>query len=170
MRKSFLVLLCLFAVSCSTLRKQRFYAQAGGVILGSAIGGMIGTKLSPNEASRDENAIIGGTVGAAAGALAGDKIADFFWKEDPENKKLNEMVIENRKNPEIPKVNYPKFIVAKKTVKIDVMNEDEIPLFLRGKMKKGKILIHELEESEEKTEDGRILYHEPHKAYEYVLE
>ena len=48
--------------------------------------------------------------------------------------------------------------------------ETELPAFLKGKVKEANIVTYELEEYEEETEDGRRIIHEPHKAYEYILE
>lgn len=104
-------------------------------------------------------------VGAIGGYMAGSYIGGSLYEPVQLNKKESLLIPAKE---EIKKEIKVKILKPKNIKKIKI--QSELPKFLKGKVKEANVLTYELEEYVEETEDGRKIYHEPHKAYEYTLE
>lgn len=80
-----LIIPILFS-SCSSLNKSRLYGSLSGSAIGALIGPAIAEKTSPNQESLKTNQSIGLASGIIIGAIGGALIADYFYKDDPENR------------------------------------------------------------------------------------
>ena len=111
--------------------------------------------------------ILGGSIGALAGTAGGVALGTYFWQEDPTNIPMANMMIKDdlAKTPP-PQTEY-KVLLPQNLKKIPL--EGELPPSLQGKVKKGHVLVFEIPEYEEESEQG-IIYHEAHQAYQYTLE
>ena len=152
-----LLLLVFLVSSCSTLKKQKLLGSViGAIVLGQA-GQSIGKNLSPDAESEDLNKTLGLLTGSATGYFLGDYLAKDFW-----DNKSPPLLLLDKPPEQKPRV---KVLNPKKVKKIEL--KENIPPFLQNKVKKASIFTYEIEAYEEETEDGRKIYHEPHKAYEY---
>ncbi len=165
------ILLSFLLCSCSSMNRQKVYSGMAGILIGGAIGGILGEELTPNESSERFNKTIGATLGGGVGYLLGSKLGETFWKENPDNMQLDHMILDDSNSktvssasPQIP----IQTLEPKNIQKIKLRSE--LPSFLKGKVKEANVLTYELDEYIEQTEDGRTIYHTPHKAYEYILE
>lgn len=163
--------------SCSTLNRQRFFAATSGMLVGGMIGAVAGKSFSPDKANEAGNALLGASIGVTLGGAAGFGMGSFFWNEDPENKKLPNMILKGVTKNQDQGLNYApqsksKTLLSLKDIKkLPISNNKlEIPSFLKGKLKKPNLVIYDIPAFEERKDGGRIIYHEEHKAYEYVLE
>lgn len=155
---------------CSSLRGS----ITVGSIIGGTLGAMSGVVFSPNKESRNGNALIFGTVGAASGAL----LSHYFYTNDPENRDLKQMMIPNdplKKNTEVPLFDFnPELKNIKPELSFKPVKKYEVPIeklpeSLQGKVKKQYLLEYE---SEAKTiqYQGKTIEIAPFKAYEHVYE
>ena len=162
--KCFILATILFFSSCSTLKRQKLL---GGVIGSFALGGLasnIGRELSPNAESDRLNTSLGAGIGGTLGFFGGMRAANYLWQDGPRNNvssRFSTFTDSNGKSKIM--VVRPKDI---KRIELDT----KLPSFLKGKVKETNVITYELESYEEETEDGRKIIHEPHKAYEYVIE
>lgn len=153
--------------SCSTLKRQQLFSGITGALIGGSIGAMIGKSLSPNQKSDQLNTILGASIGSLIGAGSGVAIGTYFWQEDPTNIPMENMLIKDDlvKTPP-PQTKY-KVLLPQNLKKIPL--EGELPASLKGKVKKGHVMVFEVPEYEEDSEQGTI-YHEAHQAYQYSIE
>jgi hypothetical protein len=157
---SLITLLSILTLSCTSLRKSLVY----GGISGGAIGGFAGSSLSPDSYSKTPNTLIWGGVGVALGAALGY----FFFKEDPENRDLPQMILDDKKMKTSEDFTAP-FIVPTKAVQYKI-KEGSLPESLRSKIPKPSIIEMTIPERIQKLENGRTLVIEEHKATEIVYE
>lgn len=169
MKKFILIILCLQLANCSSIKKQTLYSGLAGAILGGVIGSQLGKELSPNEESNKLNQGLGTGAGLLTGAYLGGKIGEALWEDNPENHQLPTLLLPDGPQA-VPPSNTPKIKIITPTNPQKIKIATEMPDFLRGKVKEANILTYEIEAYEEETEEGRKIYHEPHKAYEYTFE
>ena len=163
--KCALVTLCILCSSCSNLKRQKILgAVIGSVVLGS-VGASIGQEISPNKDSERFNLTLGGLGGGAIGLYLGAEAGKYFWQEYPDHKTLGTSLYHNHLNSQEKRIQ----VLRPKSIK-RIKLEKNIPSFLKGKVKETNVLIYQLDSYEEETPDGRKVIHEPHKAYEYILE
>lgn len=169
MNKTILILITVLLNSCTSVQKQKLYAGIAGAAVAGIVGAQLGKELSPNKQSDRLNQAIGTGVGILSGAFIGAKIGESLWEANPENRQLPSMLLpdENPNLPETPKAQV-KILTPSNPKKIKI--ETEMPSFLKGKVKEANVLTYDIEAYEEETDDGRKIYHEPHKAYEYTFE
>jgi hypothetical protein len=155
---------------CSSLRGS----LTVGSIIGGTLGAMSGVVFSPNKESKNGNALVFGSIGAASGAL----LSNYFYTNDPENRDLKQMMIPNdplKKNTETPLFDFnPELKNIKPELSFKPIKKYEVPLeklpeSLQGKVKKQYLLEYE---SEAKTiqYQGKTIEIAPFKAYEHVYE
>ena len=156
----YLLPIILLLSSCATLKRQKVLGGLLGAIAVGSVGASIGKSLSPNPESDRLNQTLGGVTAASVGLFLGIKTAQSLWEDNPKNRLGR---IEAHQEGGKIKVIRPKNI---KRIKL----ETKLPPFLQGKVKEANVITYELESYEEETEDGRKIIHEPHKAYEYVIE
>ena len=157
----YLILLVILALSsCSSLKRQKVWGGLIGAVTMGSIAAHIGKELSPNPQSNNLNQAIGATAGGIVGLAIGMKTANYLWEEDPKNQQFSNLY---EKSGNKIRVIRPKNI---KRIKL----ETKLPSFLQGKVKEANVITYELESYEEETEDGGKVIHEPHRAYEYVIE
>jgi hypothetical protein len=161
MKNIILLGLLFISVSCSSLRKSLVY----GGLAGGAIGAAAGSSLSPDAYSRTPNALIWGGVGLAAGAALGY----FFFKDDPENRELPQMILKDEKKIKTSDDFSNPVIIPSSATKYKV-KEVELPESLRAKVPKPSIIELTIPERIQKLENGRTLVIESHKATEVVYE
>ena len=163
--------LCVIALilatllSCSSIKKQRTIGAIVGSVALGGIGASIGHELSPNPESDRLNQSYGLLIGGITGLYLGAKTGEHLWQDKPSNRTHKTLLTpESTQMPASTiRVIRPKNL---KRIKLDT----KLPEFLKGKVKEANVITYELESYEEVTEDGRRIIHEPHKAYEYVLE
>jgi hypothetical protein len=159
-----LVFLLLFT-SCSSLKRQRIISSAVGTIIGGVVGAHLGKALSPNGASETHNAALGGSIGVLVGGASGYGLGTLFWRDNPENMELKQMILEDKK--EISEVKIDSLTGAKK------LNESQIspnlPKDLVGRIKNPIVIEYEVPPSKER-EGNRVIYKNGHKAYEVITE
>lgn len=165
----FLSFVCLiFLLSCSSLKRQKMAgALLGSVALGTA-GNIIGKELSPNPQSNRINQALGSVLGGGMGFYLGSKAGELLWQENPEHQKMETLLFEKRKSSSSQNKNKIQILAPQNLEKIKL--KSKLPPFLKGKVKEASVVSYDLPPFEEQTEDGRTIYHEAHKAYEYVLE
>ena len=156
----YLLPITLLLSSCATLKRQKVLGGLVGAIVVGSVGASIGKSLSPNPESDRLNQTLGGVTAASIGLFLGMKTAQSLWEDNPKN---HPVPIETYKGGSKIKVIRPENI---KRIKL----ETKLPPFLQGKVKEANVITYELESYEEEMEDGRKIIHEPHKAYEYVIE
>jgi hypothetical protein len=161
MKNIFLILIIISSTSCSSLRKSLVY----GGISGGAIGGFAGSSLSPDAYSRTPNALIWGGIGAALGAALGY----FFFKDDPENRELPQMILRERDHKKDSDEFTSPIVVPLAATKYKV-NDTELPDSLKSKVPRPSIIELTIPERIQKLENGRTLVIEEHKATEVVYE
>ena len=173
MRFLLIILIGSLSTSCSTIKKQKLYSAITGAVIGGALGTVIGKELSPNKDSDRTNKLAGATSGVLIGGYLGTRVGEMFWYDNPEHRPQPDMIIdENLKNSmgSTRTEMRPIKIISPKNVK-KVKLQGKIPSFLEGKVKTGHVYIYDIDEYEEVIEEeNRIIYHEPHKAYEYTIE
>lgn len=171
--KSFILILSssILISSCGSLK--------GTLITGSLVGGSIGATsgiiFSPNNTSKPANALVFGVLGAGLGALLGH----YFYNNDPENRDLKQMILEDDKksnfkkevplfdfNPDLKNI---KPDVTFKPVKKYEVPQEKLPKDLEGKVKKQFLLEYETEGKTIQYE-GRTIEIAPFKAWEHVYE
>ena len=165
MRTIFIYFNLIALLGCSSVRRQR---TLGAVIGAMAIGGLVGSigeELSPNPESEKLNRNLGMAAGGVLGLYLGSKTAEYLWEDIPSHKEQTTMLHEEKAKNKRHKVR----VLRPKNLK-RIKLEPKLPAFLKGKVKEANIITYELEAYEEETEDGRVIFHEPHKAYEYILE
>jgi hypothetical protein len=90
------VLLILLIVSCATKRDTIRFSAIGGAIAG----GMAGSALSPNDESKEANALVFGLLGGVVAAYIGNEI----YEDDPRNSKRESLIFDEKyKDDEINK-------------------------------------------------------------------
>ena len=162
-----LLILLMLLTACTSLKRQQFYSGLTGAVIAGTLGAFIGKSLSPNEQSNKLNLAIGTSVGLAVGAASGALLGTYFWEEDPRNLPLKPMII----GDELAKIKPPQ-IKYKTLIPNDLKMiplQGEMPTFLQGKVKKGHVLVFEIPEFEELTDQG-VIYHEKHQAFKYTIE
>jgi hypothetical protein len=178
--KFLLVLQTLFITTgCSTLGKQLFYSGLAGAVVGASIGAIIGKELSPNSKSDGLNQAIGASSGIIVGGLAGAGLGTFFWNQNPENKALPPMILDQRAEETAA------LIGAQGRVNSEIkqrplrpeggstypLEEGPIPEKYRHLLnKKGQVRLYNVPAYTEVQDDGREITHEEHKAWEYIIE
>lgn len=158
-----LISICSLA-GCSSLKKSLAY----GGLVGGVLGGFAGAELSPNKESKMANALVFGTTGIVAGAA----LAYYFRADDPDNREMDQMILEDKK--ELSHFNEAKnekikVIPAKTTNEIKVVG-DLVPEELREVVKKQVIREHILPQRVEKGADGKTFVYPESKVIEYDYE
>jgi len=162
-----LLILLILLTSCSSLKRQQLYSGLTGALIAGTLGALIGKSLSPNEQSNKLNTAIGASVGLAVGAASGALLGTYFWQEDPRNLPLKPMIIEDEISKVMPPQIKYKTLLPKNLTMIPL--KGELPAFLKAKVKKGHVLVFEIPEFEELTDQG-VIYHERHQAFKYTIE
>ncbi len=169
-RINYLILLGLITTSCSTLKSSLLT----GSITGGSLGVASGVIFSPNKESRPANALVFGVLGASLGAL----LTHYFYTNDPENRDLKQMILDDDKtklkkevplfdfNPDLKNI---KPDVSFKPVKKYEVPIEKLPESLQGKVKKQFLLEYETEGKTIQYE-GRTIEISPFKAWEHVYE
>ena len=162
--KYLILIIALLTSSCSTLKRQKVLGGIVGLVAVGSISASIGKELSPNPESDRLNQRLGMVTGGTLGFFLGMNAANYLWQDrsDIEAKNLTSL------NSLIHKKEKLKIIRPKDIKRIRL--ETKLPPFIQGKIKEANVITYELESYEEQTEDGRKIIHEPHKAYEYVIE
>ncbi len=161
MKLSIFLTLLFLGSSCASLKKSMVY----GGLAGGGIGAFSGSALSPDSYSKTPNALIWGGLGMAAGAALGY----FFFKDDPENRELPQMILqENKKIPTTEDFATP-VIIPSSAVKYRVMDVP-LPEGLKQKVPRPSIIEMTIPERIQKLEDGRTIIIDEHKATEVVYE
>lgn len=91
------LLACLAFTACSSLKKTLVYSALSG----GAVGAIAGKSLSPNKESERGNAAIFGAAGAVVSAVT----AYFLYQEDPENKELKQMILNDKREEVVEIIN-----------------------------------------------------------------
>ena len=168
MKQIFLSMWLLSLISCSSLKRQKLYSGLIGSLIGGAIGAQLGKNLSPDNHSVKLNQTIGLGAGVSTGFVIGKYIGGSFWENDPQNMKKDHLFFKQKQiHEDLPKTQV-NIIKPSNPEKIKI--KSEIPEFLKGKVKEASIITYEIKDYQEEMEDGRIISHDTHKAYEYVLE
>ena len=98
-------------------------------------------------------------------------MAHYFWNDNPDHWPLKPMFPEDPKYKGQLKINESskiEYLPLKNPKSIPLTNT--IPAFLKGKLKKGRVITFEVPEFLEESTSGETIYHEAHKAYKYVIE
>lgn len=161
MKSVSLVVILLTFTSCSSLKKSLVY----GGLSGGAIGAVAGSSLSPDAYSRAPNAFIWGGLGLVTGAALGY----FFFKEDPENRDLPQMILRENKKMDRSEDYTGPVIIPTSALKYKVQDTD-LPPSLKSKIPKPSIIELTIPERIQKLENGRTLVIEEHKATEVIYE
>lgn len=164
-----ILLICLMLSSCSTLKKSMITSA----LVGGVIGGIGGSVFSPDSESRDKNAFLFSTLGAAAGAGG----AYLFHDKPIDQKKLKHMMLEEQKEAQkdIPLFDFsPELKKMKPHVDFKPVNKYEVPLKklppeLQGKVKKQFIIEYQSDAKTLKI-GNRTFEISPFKAWEHVYE
>jgi hypothetical protein len=160
-------ILVLNLSSCSSLKKQKLFSGLLGSLIGGSVGATLGKNLAPDEQSINLNKTMGAAAGAGAGIIVGTYLGGIFWETEPKNFKKNHLFF--NKEEEIKKAK-TKFKVLKPKNPEVIKLESKIPDFLKGKIKEAKVMTYDIDDYQEEMEDGRIIHHEKHKAFEYIIE
>ena len=104
-------------------------------------------------------------IGSALGATSGALMAHYFYNDNPENWPTKPLFKEKLLIKPNTKIEY---LPLKNPKSIPLTGE--IPPFLKGKLKKGKVITFEIPEYSEESISGEIIYHEAHKAFKYIIE
>ena len=147
--------------SCSSLKKSMFY----GGISGGAIGAFAGSSLSPDSYSKTPNALLWGGVGILAGAALGY----FFFKDDPENGELPQMILKDEKRIRTTEDFSAPMIIPTEASKYK-LKDTQLPDSLRSKVPHPSIIEMTIPERIQRLENGRTIVIEAHKATEIVYE
>src|SRR3989338_4194205 len=166
--KCSLILVTLFLVSCSSLKKS----MVASAFLGGAVGVAGGTIFSPDTESRDKNAFIFGLSGAAVGAIGAYLLHDEPNKKSASSLLLDEPIQTHQEVPLFdfsPELKNIKPEVNFKPVKKYEVPQEKLPPELEGKVKKQFIIEYE---SEARTLeiDNRTIQISPFKAWEHIYE
>ena len=161
MKSVSLVVILLTFTSCSSLKKSLVY----GGLSGGVIGAVAGSSLSPDAYSRAPNAFIWGGLGLVTGAALGY----FFFKEDPENRDLPQMILRENKKMDRSEDYTAPVIIPTSALKYKVKDID-LPPSLKSKIPKPSIIELTIPERIQKLENGRTLVIEEHKATEVIYE
>lgn len=169
--KAFLLASSILITGCSSLKGTLIT----GSVLGGSIGAMSGIIFSPNKNSKPANALVFGVIGASLGALVGH----YFYTNDPENRDLKQMIMDDDKkinskkevplfdfNPDLKNI---KPDISFKPVKKYEVPQEKLPKDLEGKVKKQFLLEYETEGKTIQYE-GRTIEISPFKAWEHVYE
>ena len=169
--KASILALSILITSCSSLKGTLIT----GSVLGGSIGGMSGMIFSPNQTSKPANALVFGVIGASIGALLGY----YFYTNDPENRDLKQMIMDDdKKNNSKKEVPLFDFNPDLKNIKPDIsfkpfkkyeVPQEKLPKDLEGKVKKQFLLEYETEGKTIQYE-GRTIEISPFKAWEHVYE
>lgn len=163
MKHLILIGLILTSASCSSLKKSMVYSGLGF----GAVGALAGSSLSPDEYSRPHNAAIVGGIGALLGA----GLAYYFWKDDPENRDLKQMIIPGNKIDSSNLDSRQQIIIPRESSKYQMRDLGvEVPENIKKKLPKAYVIEHVIPERVEKLNDGKSISIESHKAYEVSFE
>jgi hypothetical protein len=169
--KAFLLSSSFLITGCSSLKGTLIT----GSVLGGSIGAMSGIIFSPNKTSKPANALVFGVIGASLGALLGH----YFYTNDPENRDLKQMIMDddkkNNSKKEVPLFDFNPDLknikpdITFKPVKKYEVPQEKLPKDLEGKVKKQFLLEYETEGKTIQYE-GRTIEISPFKAWEHVYE
>lgn len=187
--KAILIIMIVSLVSCSTVNKARTYGAIGGAAAGAGIGLGVGELIdNRNGYTRESNKLTGLAVGTITGAITGAILANFFWNEDPENREMNQMILDPvHSNKEIPLIQNQDFgmdqitrqreVALRKVfekidpqVKVYDVDTEPLPDDLKDEIQRQKIIIYDLPEQTIHLKDGRTIIIKGTKAKEHIYE
>lgn len=161
MKNISILTILLIVSSCSSLKKSMVY----GGISGGAIGAFVGSSLSPDSYSKTPNALLWGGVGALAGAALGY----FFFKDDPENGVLPQMILKDEKRMRTTE-DFSAPMIIPTEANMYKVRDIPLPDSLRSKVPHPSIIEMTIPERIQRLENGRTIVIEAHKATEIVYE
>lgn len=159
---------------CSTMNRSMTYGGIVGGVAGGFLGGSLGKTFSPDKKSEAGNTLLWGGFGTAIGGLGGAYLGKYFYGEDPDNKPLKQMIIDEKKE-EIDNVNLEtsgleKLLKDSKVAKQYNVPIENLPAHLKNRVCKPRLIEYEIPERQELNESGNPVYIDEGKAYELYCE
>jgi hypothetical protein len=148
--------------SCSSIKKSFVY----GGLAGGSIGVIAGNVLSPNQESKAPNMAVWGSVGALIGA----GLSYYFYKDDPENRELPNMILPSTDKVVNLNGKINNTIILPADSKKYQIETSPLPDHLKGKVQKPFIIEHEIPEQVQSLKNGKSITIEAHKAWEVTYE
>lgn len=142
----FILLISLTLNSCSSIDKSMIYSGLAGAVLG----GFVGRYASPDRESDKLNALMGISIGAAAGA----GIGAYFFKLDPDNRNMKTMLNSNSSFDEKEKDFEVGIPISEKYYTV-TPDTTKVPESLKDKVKKQIIIEKIIPERIVKGEGGK---------------
>lgn len=165
MKMLWLLLLCFYLTSCSSLKKTIIYSSLAGGMAGATAGAM----LSPNKDSQGANAAVFGLIGAGVAALTGYAL----YQDDPRNYKLQNMLMDDAPKA---KANPRELEIGLGNLKIDAslakqeayeVPVKELPEKLKGKVNKQFLIKYQSKERYIKN-GSKTFYIPEFEVYEHA--
>lgn len=166
--------LSLQLCSCSSLSKSKTYGAITGALACGVLGTYAGGELSPNQASRGFNKVIGGVSGAGICAVGGYLLGKYLYESDPRNFEDTPIDFEKRQDTPKQEVLSEDFgNLSFSDLSLEQDYERKIPIIknlpqnLKEKVKRQKVIHYRVKPQTITTKDGRTIYFSGGEAIEH---
>ena len=168
----------LLTSSCSTLRKSKIYGGLAGAVLCGIVGAQIGKDRSPDKESVGLNKNIGMATGAAICGVGGYLLGKALYESDPRNFEDKPIDFENSKKEESKQAFLPTGNSGIDFSDLSIKQDSEsriplvkgLPVELKGKIQRQKIIKYKVPAQTIKTKDGRLIHFNGGQAIEHRYE